>query len=117
MVRAPNGLCRGAKRHGHRSDRDFGPVLSIIPYEGEEQAIEIANDTEYGLAAAVSSGDPARAKVVAGRLRAGQVRINSASTPPGIPFGGYKQSGNGREQGEAGMHDYLETKAIIGFSG
>ena len=94
----------------------FGPVLSIIPYEDEDQAVKIANDTEYGLAAAISSGDPARAKRLAGRLRAGQVRVNNASAPPGIPFGGYKQSGNGREQGEMGMHDYLETKAIIGFS-
>ncbi len=94
----------------------FGPVLSIIPYEDEDQAVKIANDTEYGLAAAISSGDPARAKRLAGRLRAGQVRVNNASAPAGIPFGGYKQSGNGREQGEMGMHDYLETKAIIGFS-
>ncbi len=94
----------------------FGPVLSIIPYEDEDQAVKIANDTEYGLAAAISSGDPARAKRLAGRLRAGQVRVNNASAPPGIPFGGYKQSGNGREQGEMGMQDYLETKAIIGFS-
>jgi aldehyde dehydrogenase (NAD+) len=94
----------------------FGPVLSIIPYDDEEQAVKIANDTEYGLAAAISSSDPERAKKLAGRLRAGQVRINNASTPPGTPFGGYKQSGNGREQGPMGMHDYLETKAIIGFS-
>ena len=116
MVRSPDGLCRGQQRHGRRSDRDLRPVLSIIPYEDEDQAVKIANDTEYGLAAAISSGDPARAKRLAGRLRAGQVRVNNASAPAGIPFGGYKQSGNGREQGEMGMHDYLETKAIIGFS-
>ncbi len=94
----------------------FGPVLSILPYADEEQAIRIANDTEYGLAAAVYSSDLERARKVAGRLRAGQVTINGAPTQRGTPFGGYKQSGNGREQGELGMYDYLETKAVIGFT-
>jgi acyl-CoA reductase-like NAD-dependent aldehyde dehydrogenase len=92
----------------------FGPVLSILPYSNEDEAIRIANDTEYGLAAAVASRDEERALAVARRLRAGQVNINYSRTPVGTPFGGYKQSGNGREQGELGMHDYLETKAIIG---
>lgn len=92
----------------------FGPVLSILPYEDEQEAIRVANDTDYGLAAAVWSTRLERAHAVARQLRAGQVTVNGAPTPPGTPFGGYKQSGNGREQGELGMHDFLETKAVIG---
>jgi len=92
----------------------FGPVLTIIGYEDEEEAIRIANDTPYGLAANVSSGDPARARRVAARLRAGQVRINDAAGDFETPFGGYKQSGNGREGGPQGFEDFLETKAVVG---
>ena len=90
----------------------FGPVLTMIPFDTEEQAIEIANDTPYGLAAYFSTSDDERAKRVAGQLRAGMVSLNSASQGYTAPFGGYKQSGNGREWGEFGFDDYLEIKGI-----
>jgi aldehyde dehydrogenase (NAD+) len=93
----------------------FGPVLAMIPFEDEEEAIRIANDTPYGLAAYVQSGDQARAQKVARRLRAGMVQLNGAMRVPGSPFGGYKQSGNGREGGPWGLHEYLEVKAISGW--
>lgn len=92
----------------------FGPVLSIMPYDTEEQAIEIANDTVYGLAAYVQSGELEHARKVARQMRAGQVHINYPDWDLFAPFGGYKQSGNGREYADWGMHDYLETKALIG---
>jgi aldehyde dehydrogenase (NAD+) len=92
----------------------FGPVLSIIPYETEEQAIEIANDTVYGLAAYVQSKDIKHARKVARQLRAGQVSINYPDWDTFAPFGGYKQSGNGREYADWGIHDFLETKGIVG---
>ena len=94
----------------------FGPVLAIIPFDTEQQAIEIANDTDYGLAAYLSTSDMDRAQRVAGKLRAGTVRINGAAQSYEVPFGGYKQSGNGREWGEFGLEDYLEIKAISGLS-
>jgi betaine-aldehyde dehydrogenase len=90
----------------------FGPVLSIIPYEDEEDAVRIANDTIYGLAAAVWSGDPERAKKVARRIRAGQVDINGGSFNPMAPFGGFKQSGHGRELGRYGLEEFLEIKSM-----
>ena len=90
----------------------FGPVLSIIPYEDEEDAIRIANDTIYGLAAGVWSGDEERAKRVARRLRTGQVEINGAAFNPQAPFGGYKQSGHGREFGRFGLEEFLEVKSM-----
>jgi aldehyde dehydrogenase (NAD+) len=90
----------------------FGPVLSILPYDDEEQAIQIANDTNYGLSGAVWSGDPERAARVARRLRTGQVMINGGRGEPGAPFGGYKQSGNGRESGRYGLEEFLEVKAL-----
>ena len=93
----------------------FGPVLAMIPFDTEEEAIEIANDTPYGLAASVQSGDQARAQKVARKLRAGMVLLNGAQRPGGSPFGGYKMSGNGREGGEWGLHDFLEVKAISGW--
>ena len=93
-------------------DEIFGPVLSIIPYDTEEEAIDIANDTEYGLAGGVWSSDPERAKAVARRLRTGQVEVNGGGFNPMAPFGGYKQSGNGREFGSFGLDEYLETKAM-----
>ena len=93
----------------------FGPVLCMIPFESEEEAVEIANDTPYGLAAYVQSGNPERANRVARRLRAGMVQINGAQRPAGSPFGGYKQSGNGREGGTYGLEDFLEVKAISGY--
>ncbi|MBI5067263.1 MAG: aldehyde dehydrogenase family protein [Deltaproteobacteria bacterium] len=92
----------------------FGPVICILPCRDEEEAIRIANDTPYGLAAYVWSGDPARARRVAGRLRAGQVHLNGAGPDFGAPFGGYKLSGNGREWGVHGLREYLEVKALLG---
>ena len=94
----------------------FGPVITIIGYETEEEAINIANDTDYGLAGYVCSGDMTHARSVANKIRAGQVMINYTSGNSDTPFGGYKQSGNGREKGVWGLHDYLEIKAITGFA-
>ncbi|MDH3399841.1 MAG: aldehyde dehydrogenase family protein [Chromatiales bacterium] len=93
----------------------FGPVLVIIPYEDEEDAIRIANDTPYGLSAYISSGDHQRALRVASRIRAGMVHINGAHLADMAPFGGYKQSGNGREWGAHGVEDFLEWKSIYGY--
>lgn len=93
----------------------FGPVVTLIGYDTEEEAIAIANDTEYGLAGYVSSGDMDHARAVAEQIRAGQVAINYKGGNGDTPFGGYKQSGNGREKGVWGLHDYLEVKAITGF--
>jgi aldehyde dehydrogenase (NAD+) len=92
----------------------FGPVLVMIPYKDEEEAIRIANDTPYGLSGYVSSGDPQRAKRVAARLRTGMVHINGAQVDLQAPFGGYKQSGNGREWGGEGFAEFLEVKAVMG---
>lgn len=94
----------------------FGPVLCIIPYEDDEEAVSIANDSPYGLAAFVNSGNLDRARRVANRLRAGNVHINGARVDFGACFGGYKQSGNGREWGEAGLEEFLELKAVLGYS-
>jgi aldehyde dehydrogenase (NAD+) len=93
----------------------FGPVLTMIPYESEEEAIAIANDTPYGLAGYVQSGDIAHAREVGARIRAGNVNINGASGGFDVPFGGYKQSGNGREWGAHGFTDFLEIKAVAGY--
>ena len=93
----------------------FGPVLSIIPYEDEDDAVRIANDTPYGLSGYVSSGDLDRARAVAARLRTGMVHINSASLDALAPFGGYKHSGNGREWGSHGMEEFLELKSVYGY--
>jgi aldehyde dehydrogenase (NAD+) len=90
----------------------FGPVLSIIPFDTEEEAIAIANDTNYGLAAYVQTRDRERAERVASRLRAGMVHINGGPHRYGSPFGGYKQSGNGREGGMFGLEDFLEVKTV-----
>jgi len=94
----------------------FGPVLTMIPYDTEEEAIAIANDTEYGLAGYVQSGDLDHARAVASKIRAGNVQINGAVPGMDVPFGGFKMSGNGREWGEHGFTDYLEIKAIGGYS-
>src|SRR5689334_21939336 len=93
----------------------FGPVLSIMPYDSEDEAIGIANDTVYGLSANVESKDVEHARRVARRLRAGQVKINYPAWDTFAPFGGYKQSGNGREYADWGIHDFLEVKGIIGY--
>ena len=90
----------------------FGPVLSIIAYEDEDDAVRIANDTIYGLAGGVWSLNIERARRVAKRIRAGQVDINNGSFNPMAPFGGYKQSGNGRELGRYGLEEFLETKSL-----
>jgi len=92
----------------------FGPVLVMIPFKDDEDAIRIANDTPYGLSGYVSSGDPERAKRVAARLRTGMVHINGASIDLQAPFGGYKQSGNGREWGREGLEEFVEVKAVMG---
>ncbi len=93
----------------------FGPVLSIIAYEDEDDAVRIANDTPYGLSGCVSSSNLERARKVAARLRTGMVHINGAHLDSMAPFGGYKQSGNGREWGPHGMDEYLELKSIYGY--
>ncbi|MFD2184996.1 aldehyde dehydrogenase family protein [Rhodoplanes azumiensis] len=95
----------------------FGPVLSIMSYDGEDEAIAIANDTPFGLAGFVQSRDAARARRVAERIRAGRVYLNGAAFDRSLPFGGYKQSGNGREFGVFGFEEYLEVKAILGATG
>jgi len=93
----------------------FGPVLSILPYRDEDEAVRIANETPYGLAGYVSSGDLERARRVASRIRAGQISVNGANPDFSAPFGGYKQSGNGREWGQFGFEEFLETKAVMGW--
>jgi len=90
----------------------FGPVLSILPYDSEAEAVEIANDTIYGLAGGVWSGDPERAMRVARKMRTGQVDVNGGKYNPLAPFGGYKQSGIGRELGVFGLEEYLQVKSI-----
>jgi aldehyde dehydrogenase (NAD+) len=94
----------------------FGPVLSILPYTDEADAVRIANDTVYGLSGYVTSGSIERARTVAAQLRTGMVHLNGASVDLAAPFGGYKQSGNGREWGAHGFHDFLETKAVMGYN-
>ena len=93
----------------------FGPVLSIIAYDSEDEAVEIANDTPYGLSGYVSSGSLERARRVAARLQTGMVHINGAHLDSMAPFGGYKQSGNGREWGGYGIEEFLEVKSIFGY--
>jgi len=93
----------------------FGPVLSIIPYQGDEEAIAIANDTVYGLQAYVLSGDMARARRVADRIAAGRLLINTLAHEPMAPFGGFKQSGIGREYGDFGMEAFFEPKSLLGL--
>jgi len=104
---AHNGMCIAQQEI-------FGPVLTMIPYDSEEQAIAIANDTVYGLSGYVYGATLERARAVAQRLRTGMVHLNGASVDPSAPFGGYKQSGVGREWGAAGIDEFVETKAIMG---
>ena len=103
-VRNDNPICQ---------EEIFGPVLCVLPYESEDEAIAIANDTRYGLAGYVHGADVAAAKRVGARLRAGSVRINGAASQSGMPFGGYKQSGNGREGGLYGIEEFMEIKSMV----
>ncbi len=93
----------------------FGPVLSMMTYETEDEAVAIANNTTYGLAGYVQAADIADARRVAQRIRAGRIYLNGAPVDRGVPFGGYKQSGNGREHGIFGFEEYLEVKAVLGY--
>lgn len=94
----------------------FGPVLCMIPYDTEEDAVEMANDTVYGLSGYVQSGDIEKARKVANQLRTGNVHVNGAGADFNAPFGGYRQSGNGREWGTHGFEEFLEVKAVMGYS-
>lgn len=94
----------------------FGPVLALIPYDTEDEAVAIANDNPYGLSSYVQSGDLEHAKRVGRRIRAGHVELNGARWDQGAPFGGYRMSGNGREHGVWGLEEYLETKALLGYN-
>ena len=91
----------------------FGPVLSVIPYEDLDNAVQIANDTSYGLSAYVCGSDSKKLRSVARQIRAGQIHVNYGSGGTNAPFGGFKQSGNGREKAEWGLEEFLETKAIM----
>ena len=93
----------------------FGPVLAMMPFDSEDEAIAIANDTPYGLAAYIQTGNMERARRVAGQLRSGMVQVNGAPRASGSPFGGYKQSGVGREGGFWGIEEFLEIKTISGI--
>jgi len=93
----------------------FGPVISIMGFQDEAEAVKIANDTPYGLAGYVSAGTVEGARRVARQIRAGNINLNGLPNERTAPFGGYKQSGNGREWGKFGMEEYLEVKAIAGF--
>lgn len=93
----------------------FGPVLVMIPYESEEEAIRVANDTPYGLAGYVQGNNLEKAREVASRIRAGNIHINGNDAGFNVPFGGFKQSGNGREWGHHGFTDFLEIKAVEGY--
>jgi aldehyde dehydrogenase (NAD+) len=95
----------------------FGPVLTLIAYKDEDDAVRIANDTVYGLAGMVNSSDPAHARSVARRLRTGMVHVNGAPLTQDAPFGGYRQSGNGREYAAHGLREFLEAKSIYGDNG
>jgi aldehyde dehydrogenase (NAD+) len=93
----------------------FGPVMTLIGYDDEDDAIRIANDTVYGLSGLVSSSDTDRARKVARRIRAGMVHVNGKGLDGKSPFGGYKQSGNGREYGVFGLREFLEVKSVFGY--
>ncbi|MEH6638010.1 MAG: aldehyde dehydrogenase family protein [Porticoccaceae bacterium] len=94
----------------------FGPVLALIPYDSDDEAVAIANDNPYGLSSYVQSGDLEHAKRIGRRIRSGHVELNGARWDQGAPFGGYRMSGNGREHGVWGMEEYLETKALLGYN-
>ena len=93
----------------------FGPVVSIMPFENEKEAISISNNTSYGLTNYIQTEDKEKAHRISRQLRSGMVEINGNGFTPGTPFGGYKQSGNGREWGPFGFEEFLETKAVVGY--
>ena len=93
----------------------FGPVLAIMPYDSEAEAIAIANDSPYGLSGYVTSLSLERSRAVARQLRTGMVHLNGARADQAAPFGGYRQSGNGRDWGELGFDEYLESKSLFGY--
>ena len=94
----------------------FGPVLSMIPFDSEEEAVQIANDTLYGLTNYIQTQDGDKANRISRKLRSGMVQINGEMLGAGAPFGGYKQSGNGREGGVWGLEEFLEVKVVTGWS-
>jgi aldehyde dehydrogenase (NAD+) len=93
----------------------FGPVLSMMAYESEDEAVEMANNTSYGLAGYVQAGSIEDARRIGAQIRAGRIYLNGAPANNKVPFGGYKQSGNGREHGVFGFEEYLEVKAMLGY--
>jgi aldehyde dehydrogenase (NAD+) len=107
----------GDVRPGMTIEREevFGPVLAVMSYQDEDEAVDAANDTVYGLAAYVSSANIEHARAIAMRLRAGTVNLNYPAWDVHAPFGGYKQSGNGREYADFGIDDYLDLKAVVGY--
>jgi aldehyde dehydrogenase (NAD+) len=109
----PTVFARANNRMTIAREEIFGPVLTIIPYKDEDDAVAIANDTPYGLSGYVYSGDVNHARKVARRIRAGNIHLNGAGVDVTAPFGGYKQSGNGREWGAHGVEEFLETKAVL----
>ena len=108
----PNTVGRVKNSMAIAQEEIFGPVLAIIPYRDEEEAVRLANETVYGLAGAVWSKDEARAQRVARRLRAGQIDVNGGAFNMNAPFGGFKQSGHGREAGVYGLEEFLEYKSL-----
>jgi acyl-CoA reductase-like NAD-dependent aldehyde dehydrogenase len=114
----PTVIAGGDNRMAVSQEEIFGPVVTVVPFEDEKDAIRIANDVRYGLMATVWTGDPARGHRVAARIKSGTVGINMPYTAfPGIPFGGYKQSGFGRELALETLDLYLETKSVIVSTG
>jgi aldehyde dehydrogenase (NAD+) len=109
---APHVFAGVGPEHALAQEEVFGPVLAIMPADDEDHAVDLANSTIYGLAGGVFSGDDERALAVARRLRTGQVDVNGGAFNPEAPFGGYHQSGNGRELGRYGLEEFLEVKAI-----
>jgi aldehyde dehydrogenase (NAD+) len=114
LLREAHRVCQCEERHDDSPGRDFGPVLSVIAYDSEDEAIRIANDSKYGLHAAVIGTDLQRARHVASQLRAGRVVINGMTDDPQAPWGGFKYSGIGREYGRYGIEAFLEPRAILG---
>ena len=103
-------------KHKLAQEEIFGPIQVLIPFETEEEAIEIANDTPYGLLNFIQTQDQEKANRVARKLRSGMVDINGAGLAPDAPFGGYKHSGIGREAGKLGLEEFLEVKAVSGWN-